>query len=60
MDRMEIIEVSGYTEEEKFNIAKRHLIPKKLEEHNMNKQAISFSDNSILYIIENYTKRIWS
>ena len=56
MDRMEIIEVSGYTEEEKFNIAKRHLIPKKLEEHNMNKQAISFSDNSILYIIENYTR----
>lgn len=56
MDRMEIIEVSGYTEEEKFNIAKRHLIPKKLEEHNMNKQAISFSDNSILYIIESYTR----
>jgi len=56
MDRMEIIEVSGYTEEEKFNIAKRHLIPKKLEEHNMNKQVISFSDNSILYIIENYTR----
>ncbi|BDR68113.1 Lon protease [Clostridium tetani] len=56
MDRMEIIEVSGYTEEEKFNIAKRHLIPKKLEEHNMNKDVIDFSDNSIFYIIENYTR----
>lgn len=56
MDRMEIIEVSGYTGEEKFNIAKRHLIPKKLEEHNMNKDVIDFSDNSIFYIIENYTR----
>ncbi|RXI39352.1 endopeptidase La [Clostridium tetani] len=56
MDRMEIIEVSGYTGEEKFNIAKRHLIPKKLEEHNMNKDVIEFSDNSIFYIIENYTR----
>ncbi|RXM57515.1 endopeptidase La [Clostridium tetani] len=56
MDRMEIIEVSGYTGEEKFNIAKRHLIPKKLEEHNMNKDVMDFSDNSIFYIIENYTR----
>lgn len=56
MDRMEIIEVSGYTGEEKFNIAKRHLIPKKLKEHNMNKDVMDFSDNSIFYIIENYTR----
>ena len=56
MDRMEIIEVSGYTVEEKFNIAKVHLIPKELEAHNMNKGAIEFSDNSISYIIDNYTR----
>lgn len=56
MDRMEIIEVSGYTVEEKFNIAKKHLIPKKLEEHSIDKEVIRFSDNGILYIIENYTR----
>lgn len=56
MDRMEIIEVSGYTGEEKFNIAKIHLIPKELEAHNINKDTIEFSDNSVSYIIDNYTR----
>ncbi|MGH4123026.1 MAG: endopeptidase La [Clostridium sp.] len=56
LDRMEIIEVSGYTSEEKFHIAKNHLIPKMLKEHNMEESKISFSDSSINCIIENYTR----
>ncbi len=56
LDRMEIIEVSGYTAEEKFHIAKNHLIPKMLKEHNMEEGKISFSDPSINCIVENYTR----
>lgn len=56
LDRMEIIEVSGYTSEEKFHIAKNHLIPKMLKEHNMEESKIKFSDSSINCIIENYTR----
>ena len=56
LDRMEIIEVSGYTSEEKFHIAKNHLIPKMLKEHNMEDSKIIFSDSAINCIIENYTR----
>ena len=56
LDRMEVIEVSGYTSEEKFHIAKNHIIPKMLKEHNMDDGSITFSDNSITCIIENYTR----
>lgn len=56
IDRMEIIEVSGYTTEEKFHIAKNHLIPKQLKEHSVNSDKVNFTDNSIYYIIENYTR----
>ncbi|MGK0465315.1 endopeptidase La [Clostridium sp.] len=56
LDRMEVIEVSGYTSEEKFHIAKNHLIPKMLKEHNMEDGKINFSDSSITCIIENYTR----
>jgi len=56
LDRMEIIEVSGYTSEEKFHIAKNHLIPKMLKEHNMEAGKIIFSDSSINCIIESYTR----
>lgn len=55
MDRMEIIEVSGYTYEEKLNIAKRHLIPKQLKEHGLDKNEIKFSDDAIKTIIDGYT-----
>ncbi|MDO4535005.1 MAG: endopeptidase La [Clostridium perfringens] len=55
LDRMEIIEVSGYTYEEKFNIAKKYLIPKKLEEFNV-KNKISISDSALKEIIEGYTR----
>lgn len=56
LDRMEIIEVSGYTYEEKFHIAKEHLIPKQLKEHNVEENIITFTDSSIYNIIENYTR----
>ncbi|WP_251861094.1 endopeptidase La [Clostridium sp. Marseille-Q2269] len=56
LDRMEIIQVSGYTSEEKFNIAKNHLVPKKLKEHNMEDGKITFSNSSLYYIIDNYTR----
>lgn len=55
-DRLEIIELSGYTEFEKFDIAKRHLIPKIMKEHGLKADNITFSDNAILEIIRYYTK----
>ncbi|EDS78034.1 endopeptidase La [Clostridium massiliodielmoense] len=56
LDRMEVIEVSGYTTEEKFQIAKRHLIRKQIEEHGITSKKISFSDGAIYKIIEDYTR----
>jgi len=57
MDRMEIIEISGYTSEEKLNIAKVHLIRKQLKENGIEDiNKISFSDVAINCLIDNYTK----
>ncbi len=56
LDRMEIIEVSGYTYDEKLNICKRHLIPKQLKEHSIDEEKIRFTDNAINCIIEGYTR----
>lgn len=55
-DRMEIIEVTGYTVEEKIEIAKRHLIPKQLEEHGVKEKQVAFSGRLLEYMIENYTR----
>jgi ATP-dependent Lon protease len=55
-DRMEIIQLSGYTEQEKLEIAKRHLIPKQLSEHGLKKSHIQFSDEGIRAIINQYTQ----
>lgn len=55
LDRMDIIELSSYTREEKFNIAKKHLIPKQLEKNGM-KQYVRFSDSAIYEVIDHYTK----
>lgn len=55
-DRMEIIEITGYTIEEKMEIAKRHLIPKQLEEQGLKKDQMVISKDVIEYIIENYTR----
>ncbi|MCY6484445.1 endopeptidase La [Clostridium aestuarii] len=56
LDRMEIIEVSGYTYEEKFHIAKRYLISKQFKEHDLEEEKVNFSDSAIYKIIENYTR----
>ena len=55
-DRMEMIEVSGYLLEEKREIAKRHLIPKQLENHGLRKEQITFTDDILTYIIDKYTR----
>jgi ATP-dependent Lon protease len=55
-DRMEIISLTGYTEEEKVEIAKRHLIPKQTEEHGLKKSQIQFTDEGIRAIINQYTQ----
>jgi ATP-dependent Lon protease len=55
-DRMEIIQLSGYTEEEKVEIAKRHLIPKQIEEHGLKKTQIQFTDDGIRAMINQYTQ----
>lgn len=55
-DRLEIIEVTGYTTEEKLEIAKRHLIPKQMEDHGVKKSQIAISESVLEYMIENYTR----
>lgn len=55
-DRMEIIRIEGYTEIEKLNIAKRHLVPKELKAHGLENKNISFSDGALLVIIRYYTR----
>ncbi|RZS96443.1 endopeptidase La [Cecembia calidifontis] len=55
-DRMEIIEVTGYTLEEKIEIAKKHLIPKQRKEHGVKANQVSFEKSAIVKIIEDYTR----
>jgi ATP-dependent Lon protease len=55
-DRMEVIELSGYTEEEKLAIAKKHLLPKQLAEHGLKTKQIVFSDSSLRAMISQYTR----
>jgi ATP-dependent Lon protease len=54
-DRMEIIEVNGYTVEEKLEIAKRHLIPKQVEESGLKKNQLKISDKVLEFLIDTYT-----
>lgn len=56
LDRMEVIEVSSYTENEKFHISKKYLIPKQLERNGLTEEMLSFSDNALEKIIHNYTR----
>jgi ATP-dependent Lon protease len=55
-DRMEIIELSGYTTAEKLHIAKRHLVPKQLKEHGIAEGKLTVSDEALLRLIAHYTR----
>ncbi|MEN6443038.1 MAG: endopeptidase La [Methanoregula sp.] len=56
LDRMELIEISGYTKNEKFAIAKDHLLPKTLEEHGLDADKLKIEDEALKLVIENYTR----
>lgn len=56
LDRMEVIEVTGYTEEEKLQIAKKYLIPKKTKEHGLEKSQFKMTDKAIRDLINYYTR----
>ena len=56
LDRMEIIQLEGYTESEKFNIAKKYLIPKQIEMHGLQDYKISFDEKAIREVIRSYTR----
>ena len=55
-DRLEIIHISSYTEYEKLDIAKNHLIPRELEEHGLTSLQVQLNDDAIMILIRNYTK----
>jgi ATP-dependent Lon protease len=56
LDRMEIIGLAGYTEKEKFSIAKNFLVPKQLEEHNLDAGQVKIADSAVTEIIRSYTR----
>ncbi|MBO6701558.1 MAG: endopeptidase La [Pseudomonadales bacterium] len=56
LDRMEIIRIPGYTEDEKLNIASRYLIPKQIENNGLEKEEIAISDNTVTDLIRYYTR----
>ncbi|GFN36525.1 endopeptidase La [Tepidimicrobium xylanilyticum] len=56
LDRMEVIRISGYTDEEKFKIATNHLLPKQLKEHGLKEENLVISDRALKKIINNYTR----
>lgn len=56
LDRMEVIELSSYTDEEKLQIAKRHLLPRQLTRHGISKAQLQVSDDAIRHIVSDYTR----
>lgn len=56
LDRMDVIELTSYTREEKFNIAKKHLIPKQLKANGLKAAQLKINDKAIYILIDNYTK----
>ena len=55
-DRLEVLEIPGYTREEKMNISRQFLIPKQLEEHGLNKEKVVFEDTAVAEVIDSYTR----
>lgn len=56
LDRMEVIQIAGYTENEKLHIAREHLVPKQLEKHGLDETQLRFSDKALLKIASSYTR----
>ncbi len=56
LDRMEVIELGSYTREEKFKIAKKHLLPKVMKKHGIEKRALKISDKALYAVIDGYTR----
>ena len=56
LDRMEVIELSGYTREEKYEIAKRYLVPKKLKENGVDVNRVKFDESAVYEVIDGYTR----
>ncbi|WP_300088234.1 endopeptidase La [uncultured Nitrosomonas sp.] len=56
LDRMEVIRLSGYTEDEKLNIAKRYLLPKQMKDHGLNEDELSISESALRDIVRYYTR----
>ncbi|WP_042317377.1 endopeptidase La [Desulfofarcimen acetoxidans] len=56
LDRMEVIHISGYTEEEKLQIALQHLLPKQIKEHGLKEEQINITENTLRKIIREYTR----
>jgi ATP-dependent Lon protease len=56
LDRMEVIRLAGYTEDEKIEIAKRHIVPKQLEEHGITPEHLLLTDNALRVMINSYTR----
>ncbi|MDX3973362.1 endopeptidase La [Shinella sp.] len=56
MDRMEVIRIAGYTEEEKLEIAKRHLLPKAIRDHALQPKEFSVTDGALMAVVQQYTR----
>jgi ATP-dependent Lon protease len=56
LDRMEVLEIPGYTREEKLEIAKRHLVPKQIDEHGLKEAQVTFDEEALTTVIEQYTR----
>lgn len=56
LDRMEVIELSGYTSTEKLHIAKDHLLPKQLEDHGLKPEQVTVTENGLMHLISHYTR----
>ncbi|MBR6790986.1 MAG: endopeptidase La, partial [Oscillospiraceae bacterium] len=56
LDRMELIEMGSYTREEKFNIARRHLVPKQMKRHGLEKEQLKFNKTGLMALIDGYTR----